>query len=787
MSGRSSNERAGWLAFIVLVLMATVSLIACDESTSEAEPALAEAASAQSMPADEPAAEPQDAAASERSQRATEISQAEAAEGPESVEPEVAGTEPTTVSASPPDDSGEPPPAEGKVEEVEADAETPDAPANGAASSEAREPAQDAAAVEDEQSEAAEGPESVEAEVEETEPTTVSASPPDDSGEQPSADGGAEEVESDAEPPEAPANGAGSSEAPEPAQDAAAAEDEQPQPTELAVVVPDRVGDVTLYAGPAIDWAAVATLEPGAPLTIIGRAPDPSGPKYVWLLAEMPDGAQGWLTADDLALDSDALAFLRELQPSEMEVITSVRDGAWIRVQPDHTSRGCQMSPGGPMAVGGRSPDGEWSLVSLVQRACQDSEGWYYREGWIHGADLEDDPMLSRAPVVYPDGLWLFPVDPQFQPTKLPVCAVDGWGIEAWSFDPEDGSLVFADHCSSDGGGLKRYTPGTAELTSLSSASPYNILVAPVGGRVLMMRGGDWGASGHHKLTILHPDGRTEDIGYLYLNWQNDRARLLQRQARWSPDGQTIIFLDIPRSELTDPDYSDFWLYHVATGERVDLRRGTAAADLWLRDYHFHPNDQYFHPDGQSIYAFASHSYPTGILHRLTLEGDEWPGFTPIESVHWYRISPRGDRIIVSADGKGRIFTDQGELLGERDRGPGSWFPDRDTIAYFTGGQWPDGEWTIEHLPSGRTARIRLPSPPLWSPDGEHFAVVNRANSWTGHSTRDFFDMYQLRMYDVSGELLSVHRFEGCYRHQWPPDGSQFALSVIPFYLCGGP
>ena len=708
MSGRSSNERAGWLAFIVLVLMATVSLIACDESTSEVRPPLAEAEPAQSMPADEPAAEPQDAAASERSQRATGTSQAETAEGPEPVEPEV----------------------------------------------------------------------------EETEPTTVSASAPDDSGEQPSSDGGAEEAEADAEPPEALATGAGSSEAPEPAQDAAAAEDEQPQPTELALVVPDRVGAVTLYAGPAIDWAAVATLEPGAPLTIIGRAPDPSGPKYVWLLAEMPDGAQGWLTAGDLALDSDALADLRELQPSEMEVITSARDGAWIRVQPDHTSRGCQISPGGPMAVGGRSPDGEWSLVSFVQGWCEDSEGWQYYEGWVHGADLEDDPMLSRAPVVYPNGLWLFPVDPQLQPSRLPVRVINGYESEAWSFDSEDGSLVFADYYSSDDSALRRYTPATGDLTTLSSVASYNILVAPVGGRVLMMWREDWGSWARFPLTILHPDGKTEDIGYLYLHWQNDRARLLQRQARWSPDGQTIIFLDFldsPSPELTDPDYSDFWLYHVATGERVDLRRGTAAADLRLRDYHFHPDDQYFHPDGQSIYAFAWHSYPTGILHRLTLEGDEWPGFTPIESVRWYRISPRGDRIIVSADGQGRIFTDQGELLGERAGGAFHWFPDGDRIAYFSG-----GEWTIEHLPSGRTDQVRLPRGPEWSPDGEHIAVVNRATWWIDHSTSDF-DPFQLRMYDVSGELLSVHRFEGCYRHQWLPDGSQFALSVIPFYSCGGP
>lgn len=48
MSGRSSNERAGWLVLLVLVLTATLWLIACDEPTSEAEPGLAEAESAQS-------------------------------------------------------------------------------------------------------------------------------------------------------------------------------------------------------------------------------------------------------------------------------------------------------------------------------------------------------------------------------------------------------------------------------------------------------------------------------------------------------------------------------------------------------------------------------------------------------------------------------------------------------------------------------------------------------------------------------------------------------------------
>ncbi|MDE2754538.1 MAG: hypothetical protein OXI83_18355 [Gemmatimonadota bacterium] len=696
MPGRSKSERAGWLALLVLVLTAALSAIACDESTSEAPPALAEAEPAQAEPADDPTAEPEQADAPEQLPRRAETSQSEAEEDEEESAP-------------------------------------------------------------------------VEPEAEEAEPAAASASPPDDAAEQP------------------PAAGAATSEAPEPAQDATAVEDEEPQPSELAVVVPDGPEAVTLYAGPAIDWAALATLEPGAPLTVIGRAPEPRGPEIVWLLAETPDGTRGWLTADDLALDPDALAVLRELQPSEMEVLTSVRDGAWIHRQPDHTSPGCELPEGGPAAVVGRSPDGDWSLVSLVQRGCQDPDEWYYGAGWIHGADLAEDPTLSRAPVVYPHGLWLFAVDPQIEPTKLPVCVYDGLRIEVWSFDPEDDSLVFADHCSSDDSGLKRYTPGTGDLTSLSSVASSHILVAPVGGRVLMMFREGWESPTPFPLTILHPDGQTEDIGYLNLSWGSGRWRLLQRQARWSPDGQTIIFRDYSFSEQPDPDYSDFWLYHVATGERVDLRRGTAAANLRLRDLHFDPDDQSFHPDGQSIYAFAWRSYPIGVLHRLTLEGDEWPGFTPIESVRWYRISPRGDRIIASVDGRGRIFTDQGELLGERAGGAFHWFPDGDTIAYPTAGGWhSDQEWTIEHLPSGRTNQLHLPGEPRWSPDGEHIAVVNWANSWSGHSTSDFYMVNQLRMYDASGELLSVHRFEGCYRYQWLPDGSQFALSVFPFYLCLG-
>ena len=701
MSGRSSNERAGWLAFIVLVLTATVSLIACDESTSEVRPALAEAEPAQSMPADEPAAEPQEIDASERSQRGVEISQSEAAEGPESVEPEVEGTQATAVSASPPDDSEE----------------------------------------------------------------------------QPSAEVAPKKIESDTAPPPAPGNGAGSSEADEPAQDAAAVEDEQPQPSELALVVPDRVGAVTLYAGRGIGWAVLATLEPGAPLTIIGRTPDPYGPKYVWFLAEMPDGTQGWLTADDLALDSDALGNLRELQPSEMEVITIAREGAWIRVQPYHTSPGCEMSAGGPMAVGGRSPDGEWSLVSFVQGWCEDSEEREYYSGWIHSADLEDDPMLGRAPLVYPNGLWLFPVDPQLEPTRLPVRVFDTYQSEAWSFDPEDGSLVFTGHCSSEDENPKRYTNAVMELTLLPVGCDARILVAPVGGTVLMMTSEGWESPTPFPLTLLDSDGRTEEIGYLHVYCGCDRGYLLELQARWSQDGQAIVVHDTPRPDQTDPEYSDFWLYHVATGERVDLRQGPAAAGLRLMDLQFHP-------DGQSIYVLASHSGPYSILQRLTLAGTAWPGFSPIESSHRYRISPRGDRIIAATDEKGRIFTDQGELLGERSGVLFHWFPDGDTIAYLTGEPMYDGDWTIEHLPSGRKTKIHLPSAPHWSPDGEHIAVMDTGMWWSDHAT-GFFGMHTLRMYDVSGELLSVHRFEGCYRHQWLPDGSQFALSVFPH--CSAP
>ncbi|MCY3920233.1 MAG: hypothetical protein OXG38_10590 [Chloroflexi bacterium] len=626
------------------------------------------------------------------------------------------------------------------------------------------------------QSEASEDeePAPVEPEVEETEPAAASASTPDDAAEEAPAGAAAEEAEA----PEEPANGAATSEAPEPAQDPAAVEDEEPQPRELAVVVPDRPEAITLYAGPAIDWAALATLAPGAPLTIIGRAPDLVWPKDGWLLAEMPDGTRGWLTADDLALDPDTLAVLRELQPSGMEVITSVPEGAWIRAQPDHASPGCALTEGGPATVGGRSPDGEWSLVSFAQVWCRDPAEWYYGEGWIHGADLEYDPMLSRVPVVYPDGLWLFPVDPQIQPSRLPVRVYDTWSSEAWSFDPEDGSLVFADHYSSTTRELKRYTPGTGELTFLSRMSGYNILVAPVGGRVLMMAREDRESYAPYRLTLLHPDGRTEDIGHLWMYCRCARANLLQRQARWASDGQTIIVGDTPFPEQTDPDYSDLWLYHVVTGKRVDLRKVTVAAGLRLMNVQFHP-------DGQSIYAFAirSNRYD-GVLHRLTLEGDEWPGFSPIESRRVYRISPRGDEIVASVDGKWHIFTDQGELLGERADLPDHWFPSGDSIAYLTDGRPFDGVWTIEHLPSGRTNQIHLPDHPHWSPNGEHVAVVDWTNEWIGRSSVDF-GMLQLRMYDISGRLLSAHRLKGCYHSQWLADGSQFAVSVFPD--CAGP
>ena len=745
MPGRSKSERAGWLALLVLVLTAALSVIACEESTSEAPPAPPEAEPAQAESADDPTAQPEEADAPEQPPRQAETSQSEAAEDEEAsapVEPEAEETAPTAASASPPDDAAEEAPAETEAEKAGPDTEPPEEP----------------------------GP--VEPEVEETEPDTVTASLPDDAAEQPPAEVETEEAEADPEQLAEPANGAGDSEAPEPAQDATAVEDEEPQPSELAVVVPDRPEAVTLYAGPAIDWAALATLEPGAPLTIIGRAPYPMGPNYVWLLAEMPDGARGWLTADDMALDPDTLSVLRELEPSEMEVITSVPDGAWIRRQPDHASPGCELPEGGPAAVVGRSPDGEWSLVSLVQRGCQDPVEWYYGEGWIHDADLADDPILSRAPVVYPHGLWLFPVDPQIQPTKLPVCVFDTYLSEAWSFDPEDGSLVFTDHCSSEDGQIKRYTTGTTDITIRPGSYGVHFLVAPIGGTVLRMSREDWGSWARFPLTLIYPNGRADHIGYLYVYCQCGRGYLLGLQARWSPDGQAIIVRDTPSPEVTDPDYSDFWLYRLPTGERVDLRQVTAAADLWLIDAQFHP-------DGQSIYAYASHPSGQGLL-RLTLEGDEWPGFSPIEtSEYGYEISPRGDRIITEADGTGRIFTDQGELLGERAGVGFQWLPDGDRIAYLPGGPMDDRDWTIEHLPSGRTTQIYLPSAPHWSPDGDHIAVMDAGMWWSEH-TFGFFGRHRLQLYDVSGQLIAVYRFEGCYRHQWLPDGSQLAVSVFP-------
>ena len=402
-------------------------------------------------------------------------------------------------------------------------------------------------------------------------------------------------------------------------------------------------------------------------------------------------------------------------------------------------------------------------------------------DGWISIADTQREPIFDGAPVIHNDGLWLFPTDPGAQPTRLPVDVLDGWASEAWSFDPEDQSLVFVDHSDPHGPTLKRYTPANSELSTLYNSGAGDILVAPTGGRVLVMTWNDsedarFGVAPGHKLTIVEPDGQTIEIGHAFLYCQCSRGRFLSLQARWSPDGRSIMFDDwgIPEQAERGHEAGALWLYNLDRGERIPLLDEEARWASKVGE---------FHPDGQSIYVLTAVVGRPGeyLVRRLTLEGEEWPGFRPVPADHGLSISPLGDRMIAMTSGVGLILTDQGDVLGARAGWYFEWLPDGRHFRYAT-----DDQWQIESRRSSPPEEIPLPGlsrqrRPYWSPDGEFVATVTELHDWPHGWT--FTSV--VRIYDIDGRLRSMHRFFGCHRLQWLADSSQLAVSVFPH--CSGP
>ena len=581
--------------------------------------------------------------------------------------------------------------------------------------------------------------------------------------------------ESDGEQPGATANGRETSGQEQPARDAPAEDGQQLKTRVLEVVVPGGVDSVKLYAGPDIDWAVRATIHPTKSLTIIGRAP-PLRDGTSWLQAELADGTRGWLTADDVALKPYEFGSLRQFEPEELETVATARSGAAIRRQPDEASPGCVIHEHTRTAIAGRSPDGRWLFVHPVREQCGDADGREIRQGWIRTSHYNPDPIFAEVPIMYWDGLWLFPADSKREPSRLPVSVYDTAQSEAWSFDAEDGSLVFVDYDDADGTRLKRYSTELSVLAAFPGKRRADILLAPTGGRVLVMSGALGNPCPTHKLTIVERDGVAIDVGGVCLYSQSDRGYLLSAQARWSPDGQAFVFRDYGGPERAEPDASDFWLYRLNSGQRVDLRHGIAG------NIALHLAAE-FHPDSQSIYVVSAAASRRGgrTLHRLSLEGDAWPGFTPVPADHEFRVSPQGDRIIAMMNGVGLLFTDRGDLLDARVGTAFHWLPDGRRIAYRTDGQWQTaGEWKIGEFNSRHTVQLGLPYGPGWSPYGEHIAVVTRSNEWPSRSTDRWFEMRQLRIYDFRGKLRSVYRFSGCWRAQWLAGGSQLAVSVFP-------
>ncbi|MXX32119.1 MAG: hypothetical protein F4Z51_07800 [Chloroflexi bacterium] len=550
--------------------------------------------------------------------------------------------------------------------------------------------------------------------------------------------------------------------------------------TETAVdlYVPHWIDSVELHAWPNVDWPTVAILLPGQRASILGLAPlTPRGNEIGWLLVQTSDGTRGWVTAKSLRLRVSDLKGLPRLDRADAVAHATTKQGAVIHSEPRGDNH-CVLPEGIEVEVAGRSPDGKWLYARPGDQGCRVSNRYQLWEGWIPVGDLEYDPLLDRAPVIHSYGLWLVSTDPGMRSHLLSDSIRDSWGSEPWDFDANDQSIVFVHYEESGAAKLKRYTTEAKDIAALPHGGG-DILVAPSGGRVLVMNTrrtetSGFGTEPSLTLTIVEPDGRTTEIGEAFLYCQCGRGRLLSRQARWSPDGRTVVFRDwgIPRHAVADHDAGAFWLYRTDINQRVDL---LAEESQWLPIF----DTAEFHPDSKSLYVRVSVPGQPGDyrVRRLTLDGEGWPDFSSIPADTGLRVSPDGQLLIAMTDDVLLILTDQGELHSARSGYNARWLPDSERFFYYKDGRTVIGEvgteGPIEEVASEPRDLLRYRS----TPDGEYLTVEDGRHDWPVGNE-------EIRIYASDGRLRTTFRYTGCSEWRWSPDGSRLVVSV--HNLCVG-
>ena len=520
----------------------------------------------------------------------------------------------------------------------------------------------------------------------------------------------------------------------------------QAEPQGLEFTLPESAEPVNLYAGPGVDWAVRRIIQPSEALTILGRAPQRVyGLETTWLKVELSDNIVGWLSTNQLTLDPAQQDNLLELHMQNVEQTVVVRSGAYLRDSPDVLALpDCQISSTAEARINGRALDGQWFLVNFDRVVCinrRSLHGSWVDGGWVRATQVESASVLAEVPIVLRDGRWSFSSDPKLPPSN----ENDGKQL-GWESAIEEGDA--------------------------------SVLRSPTGEHVLVRKIDSFSSPDHGLLSIIDRSGRRTDIGKLYMYYQSGRYYPFGGQARWSPDGRTIVMVDFGRPSWAAADHLDFWLYDLNTEQSVNLRGPESS--VFVSYY-----SARFHPDGRSIYVIRCEHAPRQCeLVRLTRTGSDWPGFTPIPINGPYLLSAWYGSIITTTHESGLLWSNQGELLGER-RGSGfHWLPDGERFGYYA-----DGEFVIEHLSGGVQTRLKLParlfplSSPQWLPDGRHFATITRIPSWRWGLSQD---MKQLRIYNLRGEVVSAYHLSGCADVERLMDPPRMVIDTNPAYCHRG-
>lgn len=155
----------------------------------------------------------------------------------------------------------------------------------------------------------------------------------------------------------------------------------------------------TIRAGPGQDYAAMAVIESGQVVEVVGASQDRQ-----WWAIPVPyiEGGRGWVAAGDVVVENAASVPVETMGPTEIAVPTDLLPVAQaitnvnVRNGPDMQAAKIGAMENGQIAqVVGKSEDGLWWAIRMPEGKAE--MGWVARD-YVQARNVSDVPVVTQMP-----------------------------------------------------------------------------------------------------------------------------------------------------------------------------------------------------------------------------------------------------------------------------------------------------------------------------------------------------------------------------------------------------